>query len=314
MRLLVESRLPSMLKFRFVPPAQFLRVPSGAGLLAFCLLAACAHGQSQAQNPPAGQHPATAPSPLITKVANPDELLAKANKLYYSYKATGLDGFDCAVHPDWKKIVGVASKGATDAEDEQDLQLLDGVKIKLHARLMDESTLDWDDGQSAGKPLDASSTAKLTAMHRATQQTIQGFLQFWTPFINGSVVPASSEGLDITESAKGYKVIAAQGDSTVTEHFDPKLVLQEFHVAMSGASINFAPSYKATDKGLLVSSFIARIQPPGTAAGQSQEMRVAIDYQTVDGFPIPGKLSMSGAKTGQFDFVFNDCSAHLQAK
>ena len=271
-----------------------------------------AHAQGTAATP----HQPAAPTQPPTKVANPDALLANAARLYYSYSriGNGLDGFDCAVHPDWKKIVIVASKGASDAPTEQHIQLLNGVKLQLHAQLMGRSTLDWDESSNVGKTFDEDSLTLLTSMHQATEQTLQGFLQFWAPFMNGSVVPSSSPGLDITQSARGYKLVAVQGDTSVTERFDPKLVLQEFDVAMSGAAMSFSPSYKATKEGLLVTSFTAHIRPPESASAKSQEMHVSIEYETVDGFSIPARLSMDVVNTGTFDFVFDGCKVNQGPK
>lgn len=280
------------------------------------LMAVAAPPGAYAQSSAATPHQPAAPTQPPAKVASPDALLANAAKLYYSYSriGNGLDGFDCAVHPDWKKIVVVASKGAPDASTEQHIQLLNGIKLNLHAQLMGRSTLDWDESSNVGKTLDEDSLTLLTGMHQATEQTLQGFLQFWAPFMNGSVVPSSSKGLDITQSVRGYKLVAVQGDTSVTERFDPKLVLQEFDVAMSGAAMRFSPSYKSTEKGLLVTSFTAHIQPPESASAKSQEMHVAIEYETVNGFSIPARLSMDVVNTGTFDFVFDGCTVNPSPK
>ena len=280
------------------------------------LMAVTAPPSAYAQSTAATPHQSTAPTQPPVKVADPDALLANAARLYYSYSriGNGLDGFDCTVHPEWKKIVVVAGKGASDTSTEQHVQLLNGIKVQLHAHLMGRSTVDWDESSNVGKTLDEDSLTMITGMHQATEQTLQGFLQFWAPFMNGSVVPSSSQGLDITQSAKGYKLVAAQGDTTVTERFDPKLVLQEFDVAMNGAGMKFSPSYKSTEKGLLVTSFTAHIQPPASASAKSQEMHVAIEYETVDGFSIPARLSMDVVNTGTFDFVFDGCTVNQSPK
>ena len=92
------------------------------------------------------------------------------------------------------------------------------------------------------------------------------------------------------------------------------MVLQQFNVAMSGAKIEFAPTYKSTPNGLLVSAFTAHIQSPGTTAEQAQKMNVGIDYQTVGGFPIPQKLTMDVVGTGKFSFTFDGCTVNPPAK
>ena len=169
-----------------------------AVLVALAAGAVAAAGAGWAQQAPAisslsrGEAGAQASAP-DTK-AN-DELLAKTAKMYYSTRAAGLDGFDCDVHPDWRTLFSSANNGATLPDDDARLTTLKPVKIALHARMAGGSTMEWNRPPSPDKPLDADSTAMLDQLHQATEQTLQGFLQFWTPFVDGSVVPASSEGL-----------------------------------------------------------------------------------------------------------------------
>jgi hypothetical protein len=37
-------------------------------------------------------------------------------------------------------------------------------------------------------------------------------------------------------------------------------------------------------------------------------MNVAIEYQTLGGFPIPSRLNMDVANSGTFNFVFDGCT------
>ena len=90
--------------------------------------------------------------------------------------------------------------------------------IALRARLKGGSTLDWT--PAAGSTTDADSTSLLTQMHQATEQTlVQGFLQFWTPFVDGSVVPANSSGLDVTHGPSTFTLHSASNGTDVTEVF-----------------------------------------------------------------------------------------------
>jgi hypothetical protein len=55
-------------------------------------------------------------------------------------------------------------------------------------------------------------------------------------------------------------------------------------------------------------NFVAHILLAGTPPDQVQEMHVAIDYQTVDGFPIPARLIMSVVNSGKFDLNLDGCT------
>jgi len=266
---------------------------------------------SRAQAVSASQSPLSAgPSPQPGASApNPDDAwLQKTGSLYYSTAKSGLGGFDCVVHPDWRTLFLTADTGSTVAADDARILLLETVKINLHAHLQGGSTLDWSQNQDPGKPLDDDSTALLSKMRQATEQTLEGFLQFWTPFVDGSVVPESADGLAITHTGTQHTIHAQQGETALTETFSSDLLLEHFDVDMNGISIKFQPAYKSTDQGLLVKSFQAHVQPAGVPADQAQEMHVDIEYQNLDGFPIPSRLSMDVTNNGNFNFVLDGCT------
>jgi len=280
-------------------PKISLAIP--ALFLAVCLLPVL----SPAQNTPTAKSSASKPaSPSLSATKANDELLAKAAKLYYSTAKAGLDGFACSVHPDWNALFASANKGTETASGDPRIALLNSVRITLHAHLKGGSTVDWD---SPANPTEDSAKL-LSAMHQATEQTLQGFLQFWTPFVDGSAAPANSEGLEMTPTENGYRLHANQDGTEVTELMDSNLVLRHFDVAMSSSTVKFVPTYQATEKGLLVEGFLAHILPAGAPPEQEQEMHVTILYQTLDGFPIPSKLLMEVVNTGIFNFTMDGCT------
>jgi hypothetical protein len=236
-----------------------------------------------------------------------DALLAKARTMYYSTAKAGLAGFDCAVHPDWHALFVSANPGTTISDSDSRVTLLNRVAITLHALLKGGSTLDWT--PPAGAPTDADSTALLTQMHQATEQTLaQGFMQFWTPFVDGSVVPVNSSGLTVTHASNTFTVHAASNEADLTEVFSNDLLLEKYDVIMGGASIKFEPTYKATAQGLLVGRFLAHIQQLGNPSAPIQEMHVGIEYQTIEGFPIPQQLNMEVVGTGIFNMSLDGCT------
>jgi hypothetical protein len=293
-----------MHKVFFASPARFLAV-----LLAISATAAVIG--AQAANPAA---PAAAPVQGSTAAETNNELLAKAVKLYYSTDKAGLAGFDCAVHPDWHALFVSDGNSAIDAADPR-IVLLNAVSIAFHARMKGGSGVDWNPPAHPGQPLDKESANLLDKMQAGTAQTLQGFMQFWTPFVDGSIIPDSSDGVEITPTGKGgYTLHADQEGTALTEILDGGLVLQQFNVAMNGMTVDFSPLYKSTEKGLLVTSFVAHIVPAGAATGQADEMHVSIEYQAIDGFPIPAKLNMEELNHGIFNFVLDGCKVARQAR
>ncbi len=276
--------------------------------LSAVLLGACLASAASAQSAPATSAAAQTPAKSAADTAANDAYLAKAGTLYYSTAKAGLSGFDCAVHPDWRALFVSANPGTAVASDDPRILLLKSVSIKLHGRMKGGSSLEWT--PAPGKVTDDASTGLLDNMQKATEQTLMGFMQFWTPFVDGSAVPANSAGLAVTRNDKQEVTLHAdEAGTSVTEVFDSNSVLKDFDVVLNGADIRFGPSYKYTEKGLLVSGFLAHILPAGATAGQSQEMHVGIEYSPVDSFLIPSRVNMEVVGTGIFNFTFDGCTA-----
>jgi hypothetical protein len=278
-------------------------------LLAIFLVPCFAGSAVTAQNSAPAQAPVAAASQSAQP--NPDnEWLAKTSKLYYSSARAGLTAFDCSIHPDWRTLFASAVAGATVPDGDPRIALLNAVKITVHARMKGGSTIEWVAESNPDKPLDQTSTDLLDGMHKSVEQTLEGFLQFWGPFMEATVVPDSTEGLEITHTPTVHTIHARQAGTELTEIFSGDLVLQQFNVNMSSASIKFSPTYKPTPQGLLVNAFEAHIMPDGVPPAQEQLMKVAIEYQPVGTLLVPGKLHMEVVGTGIFNFTFEGCTTN----
>jgi hypothetical protein len=211
------------------------------------------------------------------------------------------------VHPDWQLLITSASRNNALPPDDTRLALVKSSTVTLHSRMRGVVTFDWSDASQA-KTLDQQSAETLDGFHQTVEQMLESFLQFWTPFIENSVVPDSADGLDVTHTPTVHTIHAKQGDTELTEIFSNDLILQQFNVNMSGTSIKFFPLYKPTPQGLLVSGFRAHVIPVGTSPDQAQDMTVAVSYQPVNGFPIPDKLNIEVVGTGKFNFTLDGCA------
>ena len=235
-----------------------------------------------------------------------DEMLARAARLYYSTKAAGLNSFDCAVHPDWRTLIQSSVKNAAVSDSDPNILMLKRIAITLHARLDGHSMVEWKAPPAAGKT-EAGMTSTLDQMHKGTEQALDGFMQFWTPFVDGSMVNMRSNGVNIGHTGEGITIHIKQRDADVTEVYSKDMILQHVSLKMNGSAIDLSPSYDSTDKGLLVSRFVARIRKDGAAAEREQEMHVEIYYRQVDGFPIPSRLNVEAVGTAVFNFQLDGC-------
>jgi hypothetical protein len=274
-----------------------------AALLAMsCLLA-------RAQNSPAASQTPVAPLQQAAAATLNDALLAKATSLYNSTAKMGLHSFDCQVHPDWNKIMTSSRNGIPLPTDDPRLPLLTAVTITLHAYLAGTSTLDWQ--PSTDKPLDEAATATLDKAHQGIEQTMLGVLKLWIPLADGSVAESLGEDdVDIHQAENGYTVRSKDKQHSLTEEFDSNLILKRFIAADSGSTVDIAPNFQPTNQGLLISGFTAHIRAAGSLPEKSQQMNVAIEYQTISGAQIPSRLSVQVPNVVEMDFALDSCTVN----
>jgi hypothetical protein len=294
-----------VLKSAFSLPLRVLAALLTTGTLA----SACAQSAPAAPAPPADPRAA---SPVPAKPDPNADFLAKASQLYYSSAKAGLRGFDCRIHPDWRTTILSEQTNPTATATSPEVQLLKSVTITLHGRLTGGSTIDWNPPPSAA-PLNPQSQDLLDHMHQGVERSLTGFMQFWAPFVDGSVIPATSQGIEITHAETVHTIHADQEGVSLTEILGKDLVIQQFNVVTGDAKINFSPRYKSTAQGLLASGFNANMQGPSEAADQAQHMQVEVEYQTVSGFPIPARIVMEVAGGEKFDFALDECVANPPA-
>ena len=248
---------------------------------------------------------AAAQIPLSAQTANDnDAWLTQTARLYYSSAKAGLKGFDCTLRPDWHALY--ATNGSSmSASDQQNIATLNQVGIVLHARMKGGSTMDWNPPAQ----LNSDQSSLVGNMHDALNQTIvEGFMQFWTPFIENSVVPESSDGLEMTAiSDGGRKIHAKDSDSEVDETFDSGRILRQYNVVMTSARIEVTPTYSPSAQGMIISHFHAFIHPADSTAA-TQEMNVEVQYETIDSFPLPTHLIMEVTGVATLHVALEGCS------
>ena len=242
------------------------------------------------------------PTTLAAQKSSPaGDWLAHVRSLYTSTIRDGLRGFDCTARPDWRTLISSANNGTVDADGARKISVLSTVRITIHARMDGTSSIEWKPEDSPSEMADM-----LKQMEGGTRQTLQGFLQFWVPFADASVIPDSATGVEISKTTEGGHVIhGGDKETTVTETFDAGDVLREYDVKLTGSTVLFTPTFTSTSAGLRVTRFLAHIRQDNS--NQDQELHVGVTYGKIDGFTIPTHLDMTVVGTGTFNFDLDGC-------
>jgi hypothetical protein len=294
--------------------AHFVLSDCNAGPFAAAVLAcSCVLAAAQA---PSVMSPASAGTlQPATAAGLKDTLLAKATSLYDSTAKSGLRSFDCQVHPDWKKMMSSARKGAPVADDDPKLVLVGTVKIALHASINGSSAIEWQIPAHPEKPLDPHSIDILNQVHQGLENTLLATLKLWITLVNGSIAaPFGKDDASLSQTADGYTLRSKDKGRSVTEDFDRDLVLKHLIAVDSGTTADIEPAYHATPHGLLIKSFIAHVQPPGVAPESAQVMNVVLEYQAVAAFLIPARFTVDMPNLVEMDFVFDGCTVNSAPK
>ena len=273
------------------------RLKNTAALLLPLILTA-----ASAQMPGAGSAPQNQAPP-----ADNAAMIARSVRLYYSAAANGLTSFDCNVHPDWRRLFETSVKHAAISADDPNVLFLDRVAITLHARFNGQSSLEWT--PPAGSPTTAnpSSPDMVSIMHKSTEQTLMGFLQFWIPFMNGSFIPGNAPAMQIDDSPTSATLHLKQPDADVTEVVSKTSILERMTIATGGKVVELLPSFHSTEKGLIVDRLVVHIRTGEQQLEKDQQMRVEIDYRDIQGFPIPQELSVEAIGAGTFTATLDNC-------
>lgn len=231
---------------------------------------------------------------------NNDAWLTHVRSLYSSTEREGLTGFDCTVQPDWRTMIASANAGKVDALGERKIAALNGAQVTLHAKTDGTATIDFN---APTPPPDLADV--MNTFSSATKQSLGGFVQFWSPFANETVIPDTSQGVDFAPTPDGGRILnIAGGGTTVTETFDANDVLREYDVHMSGVTALFTPTFSPSPGGLRVTKFLAHYQTQGQP---DQEMQVWVTYGQVGGYTIPSEVDMTLVGSATFNVALTGC-------
>ena len=239
-------------------------------------------------------------APQANPTASNDAWLTHVRSLYSSTDRDGLNSFDCTVQPDWRAVIASANQGQVDALGERKIAALSTAQVTLHAHLDGTATIDFN---VPNPPPDLADN--INTFSGATKQALGGFIQFWSPFANESVIPVNSQGVDFTTTPDGGHVLhITDGTTSVTETFDGNDVLREYDVQMTGVTALFTPTFTPSPRGLQVTKFLAHYQAQGQP---DQQMQVWITYGLVGNYSIPSEVDMSLVGSATFNVALSGC-------
>ena len=207
------------------------------------------------------------------------QLLLKARQIYYVLQNQGMKSFQCTIQPDWAKFAKFMTQNGT---------VVDQAKIALITPVAFTAVVD-EQGNATATPFLASGGSvdpTVDQMVSGAKQVIEGFFKSWGSVVfTGIFAPSDDQNLTMVAQPDGIHFSQKTGEANVDIVLNRDSLLTSMKVTTTSSIIVMNPKYSKTDKGLLMSSLNSDIN------NGTQKVNFEVQYQTVEGFQLPGKVS-----------------------
>ncbi len=224
--------------------------------------------------------PAAYKTSAQSETAPPDkaQLLSKARQIYYVLQNQGVKSFQCTIQPDWAKFAKFMTQNRT---------TVDQTKIALITPVAFTAVVD-EQGNATATPFLASGASvdpTVNQMVGGAKQVIEGFFKSWGSVVfTGIFAPSDDQNLTMLAQPDGIHFSQKSGDANVDIVLNRDSLLTSMKVTTDSTIIVMNPKYSKMDKGLLMTSLNSDIN------NGTQKVNFDVQYQTVEGFQLPGKV------------------------
>jgi hypothetical protein len=240
---------------------------------------------------------------LAQPVANPKQVITKARASYYSLADQGMAGFQCAVTPDWEKLLEGQRKQNPAAADEA---------IKTLNRL--HFVFNVDKGQVKITHNEVSGVSKemsdaLAQVYGGMEQMAMGFFDTWKLFMINGPLPAADSKYQLQSGGQVYLLNYVDGTADVATTMRRDFAISNLQVTTKEYDSAIQPSFTASPKGFVLNSYTASYKSQDPK--ETTQLVIFIDYQEVDRLQILKKLTLTGTYGGvpfAVDLAFSGCS------
>src|SRR5215471_12820680 len=138
--------------------------------------------------------------------------------------------------------------------------------------------------------------AALKRIYGGMEEMTSGFFDTWNRFLLGSPFPEVTSEYQLQVKGPQYLLTYRDGTSDIVNTMGRDFAINDLKVTTAESDRSFQPKLTKTPKGYLLAGWEASYttQNPGEAT----QLKVLIDYQTVDGFQMLNTLNLSGTSGG----------------
>jgi hypothetical protein len=226
-------------------------------------------------------------------------LLLAAKARYYNLQSIGVKGFGCDVDVDWNSLFASAA-GKEPAADDPMMKYLQAARLSFTNDLRGKGKVEW---ALKGVPPEGKEKAA-DELRSSLKQTLEGFLQAWTPFLNGDVIPQSPKTLKATPT--GYVIDDGKENDVSEEVLDKDMTVKHLTAKTEALVVEMDSTFTSSPSGLLLTQMDATYQQPPTNPPTPLVMKTT--FEPVDNFQLPATLTVIIPNVVTFKMRFTGCT------
>jgi hypothetical protein len=225
---------------------------------------------------------AQAPASAALNDAQRKNVLQQAHDKHNGLAKAGLVSFHCEVHPDWDAFIKELKLDPKDPAIPLVKQVLYTVEFSTDG----DSTVTYPEIQTA----DADLADRVRKTANGIEQLVSGFLKSWTFLGVATPLPETDSDYEVTPVGNKYRVTYREGEAPVQTTITQDFAVEEVNYGGTDLTAILHPRWLTTPQGFLLSGYDGETEMKGRG---SARLDIHIDYETVDGLPLPSVLKGS---------------------
>lgn len=236
-------------------------------------------------------------------LGNKQVLLGQARGAYYNLRDRGLVSFQCNVSPNWDLLLQDQKKQDPDAAARA-MQTLN--QLHFTTSLAADNTVTVTHNDLGGQSPQMMSA--LSQIYGGMEQMASGFFDTWKLFMLSPPFPDTASQYTMESLGPQYRLSYKEGSSDVVTTMGQDFAIAKMQVNTATFRSSILPTFTRTEKGLRLSGYEADYQ--SQKPEEATHLKVALDYQEVEGLSLVQKLNLSGSYGGALfaiELTFSGC-------
>jgi hypothetical protein len=233
------------------------------------------------------------------------EILKQAQQSYYSLRGQGLRQFQCGLEPNWAALLGDMQKSDPDTFNRAVNRLNE---LRFTVVLQPDGRVKVTHTEIAAE--NDQVKRGLAQIYSGMEQVVTGFFETWSPFMLNNPIPQADSQYQLEDQGAQYRLSYKDGAADVVTTMGKDYVISEINVATAEFKSRMQPQFVKSAAGLLLSGYRAEYNT--SKPEEATQLRVRLEYQSVNGLQLPQKLDLAGFYGGnpfQVEVKFTGCQA-----